>query len=78
MESYTPINCEVHDGFELACMRRAIHEVLWRDGEGRVHREKLRFLNLDNSQHEEHLIAENRHGERLRIRLDQIQSRLPY
>ncbi|MEH6576046.1 MAG: Rho-binding antiterminator [Amphritea sp.] len=78
MESYTPINCEVHDGFELACIRNTIHEIVWRDDAGQIHQEKLRFLTIDNSGHEENLIAENQSGEKYRIRLDRIESQLSY
>ena len=78
MQSYTPINCEVYDGFELACIRNVIHEIVWRDDAGHIHREKLRFLTIDNGGHEENLIAESRTGEKHRIRLDRIESRLSY
>ncbi len=75
--SYKPISCEVHDGYELACMRRAIHELIWLDEEG-SHRKKLRFLVLDYSGGQEYLVAEEQSGETLRIRLDRITSTLPY
>lgn len=75
-DAYRPINCEVHDGYELACMRRAVHEVCWQDGS--EHKALLRFLDLECAQGKEYLIAENQAGERFRIRLDQITSTLPY
>ncbi|WP_432471703.1 Rho-binding antiterminator [Amphritea sp. HPY] len=74
MDSYKPINCEVHDDYELACLRRAIYQVIWRDPQGRIHKQKLRFLDLEISNSEEFLVAENRAGKRFRIRLDYIQS----
>ena len=77
MKEYSHINCEVHDGYELACMRNAIHEVSWQQ-DGKPHTEQLRFLDLDCSNKEEHLIAENREGKKFRIRLDMITSTLPY
>lgn len=76
-DSYKPINCEVHDGYELACMRHAVHEVCWHDGT-EAFQERLRFLDLECAQGQEYLIAENQTGARYRIRLDQISSSLPY
>lgn len=77
MQNYKHINCEMHDGYELACMRKAIHEVTWQDDD-QSRTEKLRFLDLDYGNKEEHLIAENQAGEKFRIRLDMITSSLPY
>ncbi|MBY4678508.1 Rho-binding antiterminator [Marinobacterium arenosum] len=77
MNPYEPINCEVHDGFELACIRNAIIELSWREGDAHRH-QQVRFLDLENSKEGEFLIAENRQGDRLRIRLDMITSQLPY
>ncbi|WP_027857277.1 Rho-binding antiterminator [Marinobacterium jannaschii] len=75
---YQPINCEVHDGYELACMRHAIHSVTWLDESGTTRQQPLRFLDLENKRGEEYLIAESPSGEQLRIRLDRISSKLPY
>lgn len=76
-DSYQPINCEVHDGYELACMRHAIHTVSWQeDGESKT--EKLRFLDLTYTDGKECLIAENQAGTQFSIRLDQITTKLPY
>ncbi len=76
-DTYQPINCEVHDGYELACMRRAVHGVTWIDGEDTV-TELLRFLDLKYAEGNEFLIAETQSGERRSIRLDKITSNLPY
>ncbi len=78
MSSYTPINCEVHDGFELACMRRLHYEVQWRDADGTLKRDRIEFVDLEYPKGEEYLIANSSHGEPLRIRLDRIISKLPY
>lgn len=75
--SYTPINCEVHDGYELACMRHSSHDVVWVI-EGEVHRARLRFLDLIIDNGAEYLLGEDTQGDTLRIRLDQITSSLPY
>ncbi|WP_286237220.1 Rho-binding antiterminator [Neptuniibacter halophilus] len=74
---YQPINCEIHDGFELACMRHAVHLVIWQDGE-QQYQQKLRFLDLEYRADGEYLIAEDSEGTAYRIRLDQISSQLPY
>jgi Rho-binding antiterminator len=76
-QQYTPINCEIHDGYELACMRKAIHNVEWIE-QGITHSEKLRFLDLEYSKKGEFLIAENEQKELRKIRLDSISSQLPY
>lgn len=77
MKDYQPIQCELHDGYELACMRRAVHQVSWQDDQG-AHQEALRFLDIEISSSVEYLLAENQQGEARRIRLDLIESRLPY
>jgi Rho-binding antiterminator len=79
MHRYTPINCEVHDGFELACMRRLRYEVQWRDAAtGTLLHDRIEFRDLEYPKGEEYLIAISSHGEPLRIRLDLILSKLPY
>lgn len=74
---YKPINCELHDGFELACIRQAIHPVTW-SVEGKEKTERLRFLDLEYSAEGEFLIAENEQQAQRKIRLDSITSTLPY
>lgn len=76
-KQYQPINCEIHDGYELACMRRAIHPVVWME-DGETFTEVLRFLDLKYSAEGEYLIAENQQHEPRTIRLDSITSQLPY
>jgi Rho-binding antiterminator len=76
-DSYQPINCEIHDGYELACIRRAVHTLTWQEGEN-SQKETLRFLDLEYTGGQEFLIAENQSGEKLRIRLDRITTKLPY
>lgn len=77
-DQYKPINCEIHDGYELACMRRASHQVIWSDELGNVNSEQLRFLDLKCRDGKEYLIAELSSGQKIEIRLDQISSSLPY
>ena len=77
---YNPIQCAVHDGYELACMRKEIHQVSWKTiPESSVEQsDKLRFLDLHYDKEGEFLIAKNQSGECFRIRLDLITSKLPY
>jgi Rho-binding antiterminator len=86
-KKYEPMNCEIHDGYELACIRKAIHEVTWLE-EGQTVSAKLRFLDIECTQGAEYLIAEKLNTEplisekaqhkTLKIRLDMITSTLPY
>ena len=77
MKDYQPIQCERHDGYELACMRQAEHIVSWQDDAGE-HTETLRFMDIEISNSEEFLIAVTANGEQRKIRLDLITSTLPY
>lgn len=86
-KKYEPMNCEIHDGYELACIRKAIHEVTWLE-EGQTVSAKLRFLDIECTKGAEYLIAESLNTESLiteksqhktfKIRLDMITSTLPY
>lgn len=77
LKPYKPIDCAHHDGYELACMRRAIHAFRWHE-QDQILSETLRCLDLEYKDDEEFLLAENRAGKAYRIRLDQIISSLPY
>ncbi len=77
MKDYQPMQCELHDGYELACMRQAVHTVSWTDDSGE-HTELLRFLDIAISDSAEYLVAITQSGDKHRIRLDLIESRLPY
>lgn len=76
-KQYQPIQCEIHDGYELACMRKAIHDLQWQDEQGKQ-QVRLRFLDLEYTKAGEFLIAEDQSGKQFRIRLDSILSKLPY
>ncbi|WP_417226436.1 Rho-binding antiterminator [Amphritea sp.] len=77
MTDYKPIQCDLHDGFEMACMRKLVDQVIWQDDDGRLQRDKLRFINTDTRDGAEFLVAADQNGQQLRIRLDRIQSRPP-
>lgn len=76
-QAYQPINCEIHDSYELACMRNAIHLVEWKEDDT-AFSQRLRFLDLEYTPEGEFLIAEDHEGNNYRVRLDSISSRLPY
>ena len=91
-KKYKPMNCEIHDGYELACIRKATHEVTWLE-EGQTISAKLRFLDIECTKGAEYLIAEPFKTDNLitkpliseraqhkavKIRLDMITSTLPY
>lgn len=76
-QDYQPIQCAIHDGYELACMRNAIHLVEWQIDDTSFS-QRLRFLDLQYTSEGEYLIAEDQAGEQYKIRLDSIHSRLPY
>jgi len=74
MTDYTPIDCGLHSEYELAIMRGRSLQLRWRDEDGQTHDERLRPLDLQACNREEFLIVENRNGERLRLRLDRIET----
>ncbi len=77
MEKYIPIQCEVHDLYEIACMHRSTGKVVWRDDQDAQQSALLRYLDIKISDHQEYLIAEDDQGMRLEIRLDRIDSLPP-
>ena len=77
MSEYIPIRCALHDSYELACMRNLVDKVTWRDDEGLLHRQKLRFLTIDVKNSEEFLVAADQDANQFRIRLDRIESAPP-
>lgn len=77
MSEYIPIQCALHDSYELACMRNLIDSVVWRDDDGHVPRKKLRFLTISIKNSEEFLVAADQEANQFRIRLDHIESTPP-
>ena len=77
MEKYIPIQCEVHDLYEIACMHRTTAEVVWRDEQDAQQTALLRYRDIKIREGQEYLIADNDQGEQLEIRLDRIESLPP-
>ena len=71
---YVPISCASYSDYEVAILHRRTLRVRWKDPDGAEHIERVRPLDLQTKNGEEFLIAEDTHGEPLRLRLDWIQS----
>ncbi|HHH44135.1 MAG TPA: transcriptional antiterminator, Rof [Gammaproteobacteria bacterium] len=72
MTDYVPIDCDLHSEYELRILQQRPLRVRWRDPDGQHHIETLQPLDLVTRNREEFLVAENRQGQRLEIRLDYI------
>ncbi|WP_367382761.1 Rho-binding antiterminator [Stenotrophomonas cyclobalanopsidis] len=68
MTDYHPIECDLHDMLEIACLHRALLQVELRDGSHFVARARTTVSTADK---EEFLVLDADEGER-RIRLDQL------
>lgn len=73
MTDYSPIDCGLHSEYELAIMHRRRLKLRWRDDSGVTHTETLLPVDLQTRNGEEFLIAENRDGERVQLRLDRVE-----
>jgi len=71
---YTPISCARYSDYEVAILHRQALRVRWKAADGGEHIARLRPLDLETKAGAEFLIAEDSHGEPLRLRLDWIQS----
>ena len=69
---YTPIDCEQYSRYELAIMHRQRMRVAWRDWDGHIHLEALSPINLCSHNRAEFLLAKNRFGRIVELRLDRI------
>ncbi|HET8701769.1 MAG TPA: transcriptional antiterminator, Rof [Nitrococcus sp.] len=72
MTDYHPIACATYAELELAILRRKALRIGWRDCDHTRHLAMLRPRNLITRDHAEYLIAEDRGGSELEIRLDRI------
>ena len=68
MTDYRPLDCDLHDVLEIACLHRALLQVELRDGSRFVARARTTVSTADK---EEFLLLDAPEGER-RIRLDQL------
>lgn len=68
MTDYHPIECDLHDVLEIACLHHALLQVELRDGSRFVARARTTVSTADK---EEFLLLDAADGER-RVRLDQL------
>jgi len=74
MNDYRPIPCAVHEGYQLAVMRRQRLRVQGRDAEGGALTLLGMAVDVFARQGEEFLVLEGAPGEQVTIRLDRIES----
>ncbi|HEX6929986.1 MAG TPA: transcriptional antiterminator, Rof [Gammaproteobacteria bacterium] len=67
-----PVNCDLHERYELAVMHRETLFIRWRDADGLTHLENLRPVDLRARGGEEFLHAVTVDGEPRVLRLDTI------
>lgn len=72
MSDYRSIDCDVHDRYEDAVLRRRRLLLNWRDADGVVHLEPLLPVDLRTEKTGEFLIARHADGTARSIRLDTI------
>jgi Rho-binding antiterminator len=73
MTEYTPIDCALYSQYELAILHHRRVRVSWRDARGEVHIAMLVPRDLQTRAGAEFMIADDQDGQRLELRLDQIQ-----
>jgi len=71
MQDYQPIACHVHDTYEIAIMHQTMLKLDWRQA-GILRHDTVRPVDLCTKEGAEWLLAENRSGKQLEIRLDWI------
>lgn len=69
---YQPIDCDLHDFFEIAAMRHLNKHLTYRCDTGAVITEELKCLNLFSHGGEEFLLVANIRGLQQEIRLDHV------
>jgi transcriptional antiterminator Rof (Rho-off) len=74
MSDYHPIPCALHEGYQLAVMRRECLRVRWHDAAGAARVSVGTAMDVYTRQGEEFLLLEPAPGQRLAIRLDRIEA----
>jgi len=69
---HTPVDCDLHERYELAIMHRETLFIRWRDADGLTHLEHLRPFDLRARAGEEFLFARTISGEERVLKLDAI------
>ena len=73
MNAYQPLNCDLHDFLEIACMRSYLLELELVDGQRLV----ARALTTRTSATKEEFLAVEQNGTERQIRLDQLAAMTP-
>jgi transcriptional antiterminator Rof (Rho-off) len=76
VSNYKPVSCDAHSSYELAVMQRTAALVRWQEGDA-IREARLVPLDVETTNREEFLIAEDPDRKQLRIRLDRILSFTP-
>ena len=69
---YTPISCTEHSNYELFIMHRQRLHIAWKDPHNHHNIDTLLPIDLQTKDGEEFLVAQDRNGQEIRIRLDYI------
>lgn len=72
MSDYLPVDCVVHDRYELAIMRRQCLRLSWREPDGLLRVEVVRPLDLETRAGEEFLVFADAADRRRQVRLDRV------
>jgi Rho-binding antiterminator len=70
--AYRPIDCDLHDRFELAAMHREELVLEWRDDAGDEHVGHVRVDDVETRENGEFLLGQLRTGSRFEVRLDRV------
>jgi Rho-binding antiterminator len=69
---YRPIDCDVHDRYELAALHREELVLEWLDEGGEVHTGHVRVDDVETRENGEFLRGQLRSGSPLEVRLDRV------
>jgi Rho-binding antiterminator len=75
--AYRPIDCDLHDRFELAAMHREELVLEWREDDGAEHVAHVRIEDVVTRENGEYLRGQLRSGSALEVRLDRILRHAP-
>ncbi len=76
--TYIPIDCSLHDTYEIAIMHKQQLNLKWKDEAGNRFEEVVLPVDIEVKNGEEHLLVKSGHSSAIqRIRLDRIVASLP-
>lgn len=77
MKTYRPIPCQIYAELELAIMHKARLRLAWSAPDSGPRLDRIQPTDLRTQAGEEFLLAQDSHGNQLKIRLDYIASFTP-